>query len=176
MKQKIILLTLMLMLAACAGKSEAVRYYQLPDSAFEMPQTVQTALQIELAAPLNRQGLVYQINEYQINITQKNLWASPLENSIAAALANKLNRLGGRYAPVMRNEIKPQLLHVYFDRFQGNHGGYTEIAGYALFPNGQKQSFNIQTIQQSDGYPAMIESFHQGLEKLAQVLIAHAAN
>ena len=81
-------------LAACS--STPTVYYQLPDSAFVSAntpkQTVWTNVYVVLAEPLNRQSLLYQSDEHTVQMTQHNLWAAPLSNGLAAAVANKLNR------------------------------------------------------------------------------------
>ena len=88
------MLAALAVLAACS--STPTVYYQLPDSAFVSAntpkQTVWTNVYVVLAEPLNRQSLLYQSDEHTVQMTQHNLWAAPLSNGLAAAVANKLNR------------------------------------------------------------------------------------
>ena len=47
------------------------------------------------------------------------------------------------------------------------------MSGYAQWPNGRTTPFNIQTPQQGDGYPAMVESLSQGLNRAADTVGGH---
>ena len=83
-----------LLLAACAS-TPATQYFSLPDSAFVPPagqSSGQTAVQIILAEPLGQGGLVYQTDAHRLNFARHHLWAAPLDQSLAAAFSNRLNR------------------------------------------------------------------------------------
>lgn len=161
-----------LALGAC-GTTAATRYYTLPDSQFELPagSGSETAVQIILAEPLNNGGLVYQTDPSGLNFARNNLWAAPLDQSLAASLSNKLNRKnpGRRYLPAGRSN-STQTLKIYIEAFNGSYTGRTQVKGYALWPDGRGRNFNIETPQQGDGYPAMIQSLNEGLENAATAL------
>ena len=97
MNKRIPALALAFALAACSSVNTA--YFTLPDSQFELPagQGNEVALQVILAEPLATGGLVYQTDPLHLNFAKQNLWAAPLDQSIAANLANKLNRQSKRY-------------------------------------------------------------------------------
>lgn len=161
-----------LLLAACAATPPA-RYYSLPDSAYLPPagrNGPATAVQIILAAPLDQGGLVYQTDALQLNFARQNLWAAPLEHSLAAAFSNHLNRSGsGLYAPHTRHH-GAQVLKIYIEQFQGTYHGHTVVSGYAQWPDGRIRPFDIRTPQQGDGYPAMVESLSQGIGRAADAI------
>lgn len=159
-------------LTACS--STATRHYQLPDSAFTPPSGYAAqdlvSIKVVLAEPINSSSLLYQSDAHTVHLTQNNLWASPLSDSLANALANKLNRAGSlHYRPANALNSK-NTLTIYIDRFQGNYQGYTEISGYAQWQNGNTRPFHVQTPQYGDGYAAMLESLNTGLDKIAQQL------
>lgn len=164
-------------LVACGSTVEPIRYYQLPDSAFRLPENAasqrEIAVQIVLAAHLNGNGLLYQTDDVHVNFAQRNLWASPLSDALAANLANKLNAATAHTAFVPHKLArKPSgSLKIYLDRFQGTHNGVTEISGYAQWDNGQSRAFVIQTAQQGDGYAAMVQSLNKGLQSVAAELV-----
>lgn len=156
-------------LSAC--NSTPTHHYQLPDSAFHMPQykTPDIAVKIVLSEPLNTSGLLYQTDAHRVNMAQKNLWSAPLENTLPVALSNKLNRLTDRgYLPYTLDNHHIPILTVYFDRFQGTYLGHTEISGYARFADGTTRSFQVHTPQNGDGYSAMLDSLNQGLDEVAR--------
>lgn len=171
MKYAAALMTALLLSACAADGAEGIRYYQLPDSAFRLPENnrAATGIRILLAEPLKTQNMLYQTDAHTLNFAQQNLWSAPLEESLAAALANKLNRQNRNvaYMPAKLSAAGTPVLTVYLDRFQGSHLGQTEISGYAQHPDGRRRPFHITTAQQGDGYAAMADSLNQGLEQAA---------
>lgn len=162
-----------LLLAACAASAPAVRYYQLPNSALQLPEHTrpQTALDVVLSEPLRNPGLLYQTDAHHVNFAQRNLWAAPLADSLAASLSNKLNRQGkGAYLPKAHAAAGVPVVQVYFDRFQGTYHGSTEISGYAKLPDGSYRKLRAQTEQTGDGYEAMLNSLDSGLNRIAEQL------
>ena len=159
-----------LLLAACAS-APATQYFSLPDSAFVPPagqSSGQTAVQIILAEPPpGFKGF------FCLNFARHHLWAAPLDQSLAAAFSNRLNRHGSaRFVPYGRGNDLP-VLKIYIEQFQGSFQGHTLVSGYAQWPNGRTTPFNIQTPQQGDGYPAMVESLSQGLNHAADTVGGH---
>lgn len=175
MKKLFIYTLLVIGLSACASP-DTTRYYQLPDSAFRAPMSRgnEVALRVELATHLAGENLLYQTDAYHLNFAQKNLWAAPLDDALAANLANKLNTLSGSraYVPHKLANSKTPVLKVYFDRFQGTYRGETEVSGYAQLGDGGRVPFAVNTPQQGDGYEAMVASLNMGLAEVAK-LVAH---
>lgn len=161
-------------LAACGSTSHAIRYYQLPDSAFRLPENRQNrapehniGVSVQLAEPLKSGSLLYQTDAHTVHFAQNNLWAAPLDEALAAAISNKLNRAGSlNYQPAHAQQNIG--LTLYFDRFQGRYTGDTEISGYARWQNGTQIPFYALTPQQGDGYAAMTDSLNQGLNEVAR--------
>lgn len=157
-----------LLLNACSS-APATQYYQLPDSAYQLPikNTPSVGVRIQLAEALQSNSLLYQTDRYTLNFARNNLWASSLSESLTNALSNKLNRLGSlKYLPA--NQLGQTHLTIYIDRFQGSYTGNTEISGYAKWQDGKQVPFNVQTAQYGDGYSAMLESLDKGLDGIAQ--------
>lgn len=160
-------------LSACSSTHEPIRHYQLPDSAFRLPENVlqPIAVQVVLAGHLREQGLVYQTDEVHVHFAQKNVWANALDDALAANLANKLNQqtmqthIPHKWANGVSGSLK-----IYIDRFQGTHHGLTEISGYGQWSNGKTRAFYVKTPQQGDGYAAMVESLNMGLHQVAREL------
>ena len=171
MNKRIPALALAFALAACSSVNTA--YFTLPDSQFELPagQGDEVALQVILAEPLATGGLVYQTDPLHLNFAKQNLWAAPLDQSIAANLANKLNRQSKRYRfiPAGRSQASTTL-KIYIENFNGTYQGHTLIQGYSQWPDGSGRNFRIETPQQGDGYPAMVQSLDQGLTQAAERL------
>ena len=91
MKKILMAAALAFALTACSSVNTA--YFTLPNSQFELPegQGNEVALQVILAEPLANGGLVYQTDPLHLNFAKQNLWAAPLDQSIAANLANGLS-------------------------------------------------------------------------------------
>ncbi|MCG7657441.1 PqiC family protein [Wielerella bovis] len=158
-----------IVLTACSSTATSTQYYQLPDSAFKLPskhsQTV--GINIVLSEPLKSNSLLYQTDEYTLHFAQKNMWAAPLNEALAATFANKLNRISSlNYLPKI--QTNGSNLTIYLDRFQGTYRGETEISGYVQWSNGTRRAFSVNTPQQGDGYGAMLDSLNAGLETAAQ--------
>lgn len=175
-KNRLPIAVLVAALSACSSTSEPMRHYQLPDSAFRLPENAalqrEIAVKIVLAEPLNGNGLLYQTDDVHVNVAQKNLWATPLSDALAANLANKLNENMAHSAFVPHKLAKNAKgsLKIYLDRFQGTHRGVTEISGYAQWDDGSSRAFHVQTPQIGDGYAPMLESLNTGLQSVAKTL------
>ena len=88
-----------------------------------------TILQIILAEPLGQGGLVYQTNAHRLNFARHHLWAAPLDQSLAAAFSNRLNRHGSaRFVPYGRGNGLP-VLKIYIEQFQSNFQKHSAAAG-----------------------------------------------
>ncbi|MDK4688699.1 PqiC family protein [Kingella negevensis] len=157
------------LLVACGSTAPVTQYYQLPDSAFRLPEKSgrEVGVKVVLAEPINGENLLYQSDEYTLTFAQKNLWAAPLDETLVRSLANKLNRVGSlKYVPASQN--KRIDLTIFIDRFQGSFRGETEISGYAQYANGAQIPFHVLTAQQGDGYAAMLASLNVGLDSVAR--------
>ncbi|WP_038329952.1 membrane integrity-associated transporter subunit PqiC [Kingella kingae] len=162
-------------LAACS--STPTQHYQLPDSALLLP--TQTAAQkvvsikVVLSEPLNGSSLLYQSDANTLHIAQQNLWASPLHQSVATSLANKLNRQQSslHFRSADLNHANPNTLTVYLDRFQGSYMGDTEINGYVQWHDQRMRPVRAVTPQQGNGYDAMLRSLDAGLNQIAAQIV-----
>lgn len=159
-----------LLLSACSAPQN-VHYLTLPDSAYRLPegQGRELALKVVLAEPLQQGGLVYRTDEHSLHMARQHLWAAPLEQAAEARLANELNRLNStyRFVPAKRSSAK-QTLTVYLEAFNGSYLGHTLVEGYSRWPDGSGRNFRIETPQQGDGYPAMLQSLSKGLSRAAE--------
>lgn len=161
--------SLALFLTACGSTPVATQYYQLPDSAFRLPEknAVAIGVQVQLSEFLKNNNMLYQTDAHTLNFAQNNLWSAPLDEAIAAAISNKLNRQSSlKYLPAHANQKTG--LTLYINRFQGRYTGETEISGYAQWQNGQQRPFYAITPQHGDGYAAMVESLDKGLDEVAR--------
>lgn len=172
MMKKIIFMVMILGCLTACSSAPSTQYYQLPDSAFRLPEHTHSiqGVRLVLSEPLQSNSLLYQTDEYTLHFAQHHLWANSLKESLNNALCNKLNQLGQQtYLPAER--AGQTHLTIYIDRFQGSYHGETEISGYAQWSNGQSKPFHIITPQQGDGYAAMLNSLNQGLDKVAQTML-----
>ncbi|QEY23477.1 PqiC family protein [Neisseria animalis] len=158
------------LLAAC-GSTQSPSYFVLPDSQYIQParQGSEIAVNVYLNSALNKGGLVYQTDAHHLNFARNHLWATPLDGALANSLSNKLNRLNHRYTfvPAARSQSAQQL-KIYVEAFNGSYLGKTIVSGYALWPDGQSRPFHAETVQQGDGYTAMLESLAVGLNQAVQ--------
>lgn len=160
-----------ILLAAACSSNPPTRYFLLPDAVYAPPtqQGELKSLRVIVAEPLKQNGLLYQSSPVEAIFARQHLWAVPLEHSLAAAFSNHLNRQhNSRYVPHNQNNNAPVALTIYIQSFQGSHLGQTLVAGYAQHRDGRLQAFHIQTPQQGDGYPAMVESLGEGVRHAAR--------
>ncbi|MFV2028687.1 PqiC family protein [Neisseria sp. S1] len=173
MRRLLYLLLTAAALTACSTPQQT-RYFTLPDSQFSLPDQhgQEIAVQTILADPLNNGGLVYQTDAHSLNFARNHLWAAPLNQALNASFSNKLNRIGNaRYVFVPAGRSQSSLiLKIYIEAFQGTYQGSTQINGYAVWPDGRSRNFQIDTPQEQDGYPAMIESLDRGVYAAAATI------
>ncbi|QEY26615.1 PqiC family protein [Neisseria zalophi] len=171
--RKLLLVGALAALSACSTTAPT-QYFTLPDSQYQHPGNGRSeiAVKVFLAEPLNNGGLVYQTDTYHVNFARNHLWAGSLDDALASGLSNKLNRLNSRYTfiPASRSSSM-QVMKVYIEAFQGSFAGKTLVSGYALWPDGQSRPFHVETVQNGDGYTAMVESLNQGLDKAADAML-----
>lgn len=94
-----ILLTTLLLLWGCLGRSPQTKFYLLyPSSSLEATEVVTTEEDlsigigpVELSEYLDRPQIVTQTSESELRVDQFNQWAEPLEINIARVLARNLS-------------------------------------------------------------------------------------
>ncbi|STZ76768.1 Lipoprotein [Bergeriella denitrificans] len=170
---RIAALTAALLTAAC-GTAQSPQYFVLPDSQYIRPaeRGAEIAVKAYLSDALDTGGLVYQTDAYRLNFARNHLWANPLDDALANNLSNRLNSLNRRYTfvPAARSQSTQQL-KIYVEAFNGSYSGQTVVSGYAQWPNGASRPFRVETVQQGDGYAAMVESLAEGLKQAATEML-----
>ena len=174
-KQIIILLSLLLM-ASCSSLPEK-HYYQL-SSDFAGNQTTQSANRknviylesVNVAAYLNKSGIVYQTGEVEYRTANHNLWLTPLQDQIEQRVLQDLSLLLPDYI-VTNKLIAPRAFNVqlFIDAFHGYYQGEALIKGYWLIENEQHQfitkSFDYTQRQSEDGYQALVKELSKAWQE-----------
>lgn len=170
---KPLLLTAALLLAACAGTPPQTRYYTLDTQSFSQPEKA-VQIQVETAQFLAGDALVYRDSADTLTFARHHLWAEPLPQAAAKALAAQMNRTGtARYGIEAGDQGR---VAVTFHNFQGNFDGEVFISGYARFFDASgslkaTRNFSVRTAQQGDGYAAMVQAMNRALAVVAAQII-----
>jgi uncharacterized lipoprotein YmbA len=144
----VLLLTLVIYLSACAGKSASSKFYVLSS----LPQSPLSAAEgatigvLPVAMPdyLDRPQVVTRVSENEINLDEFSRWAEPLKDSFTRALVQDLSTLLNT-AKVIRTTESPGIpmaleLGVEVVQFDGTLGGdVTLVVKWGLFGEGGKK-------------------------------------
>ncbi|MCL6262495.1 ABC-type transport auxiliary lipoprotein family protein [Craterilacuibacter sp. RT1T] len=168
MKQRALLLSLLLMLGACASAPK-VSYYLLQNPATEATTALHAPLALEVKLPdyLSGPSIVYRESPVQVNLAQYHQWAEAPDKILARQLGSQLAALLPPAAGSPAGKVE-----IVFDQFNGSYQGYAQLAGrYSYLDEKGKvrlsRPFDIQSPQRGDGYPALVEALSRGTTQLA---------
>lgn len=163
------LLSLSLLLSACASSVTPPARYMLPSSpAVDAPAQPQGTLHVRslrLAHYLDVDGIVMQLDDITLNEAREHQWAESLvrqlERSLRAHLAHELPTI-----QVVREESNASnalTLQLEIDQFQGRYDGVAVASGQWQLRSASNEllalkSFNVKTELNEDGYPALVRA------------------
>lgn len=163
------LLSLSLLLSACASSVTPPARYMLPSSpAVDAPAQPQGTLQVRslrLAHYLDVDGIVMQLDDITLNEAREHQWAESLvrqlERSLRAHLAHELPTV-----QVVREESNASnalTLQLEIDQFQGRYDGVAIASGQWQLRSASNEllalkSFTAKTELNEDGYPALVRA------------------
>ncbi|TIC83752.1 PqiC family protein [Crenobacter intestini] len=174
---RLLVLCLPLVLAACAGTPD-VRYYLLPPA----PSTPATAsesaasVEVRLAGYLASPSIAYRQGPVQVSLAQFHQWAEAPQPMLRRALAERLSTRTGRAWLTQGNSTAPRVI-VDVSEFGGSDDGTARVGGQYRFvaSDGKAQAswpFDIRVPQQGDGYAALAKALGEGVDRLAGEIAA----
>lgn len=174
----VVLLSLSLLLSACASSVTPPARYMLPSSPMaNAPVQPQGTLQLRsmrLAHYLDVDGIVMQLDDITLNQAREHQWAESigrqLERSLRANLARELPTL-----QVVREESSAPsalTLQLEIDQFQGRYDGVAVASGQWQLRSPSNEllamkSFTAETELSEDGYPALVRSLGESWDSVA---------
>ncbi|WP_249976942.1 PqiC family protein [Vreelandella olivaria] len=172
------LLSLFLLLSACAGSVTPPARYMLPSSPMiSAPTQPQGTLQLRpprLAHYLDVDGIVMQLNDITLNAAREHQWAESLgrqlERSLRSHLAQELT-----YIQVIRddgNTPNALTLSLEVDQFQGRYDGVAIASGQWQLRGTNNEllaleGFTAETELDEDGYPALVRALGKSWHSVA---------
>ncbi|RQW27890.1 hypothetical protein EHS17_07465 [Rhodobacteraceae bacterium CH30] len=168
MKQRALLLSLLLALGACASAPK-VSYYLLQSPATGTTTDLRASIPLEVKLPdyLSGSSIVYRESPVQVSLAQYHQWAEAPDKILARQLSSQLTALLPPATATPAGKIQ-----VVFEQFNGSYQGYAQLTGrYSYLDEKGKvrlsRPFDIQAMQRGDGYPALIEALSRGTTQLA---------
>ncbi|PRY63867.1 hypothetical protein B0H98_10710 [Vreelandella songnenensis] len=173
------LLSLCIVLSACASSVTPPARYMLPDSQLvNTPSIPQGTLQVRaprLAHYLDVDGIVMQLDDITLNEAREHQWAESLGRQLARSLRGQLSRELPDIRVVREDGGQSQALtlRLDIDQFQGRHDGLAVTSGQWQLRAANDEllameSFSAQTPLDNDGYPALVRALSASWDKVAQ--------
>lgn len=172
------LLSLCLLLAACASSVTPPARYMLPSapsvSAPSQPQGTLQLRPLRLAHYLDVDGIIMQLDDITLNEARQHQWAESLgrqlERSLRTQLAAEVPTL-----QVVREDGSAQqalTLMIEIDQFQGRYDGQAVTSGQWQLRSANNQllalkSFSAETVLDQDGYPALVRALGESWSSVA---------
>lgn len=163
------LLSLSMLLSACASSVTPPARYLLPSSPMlSAPAHPQGTLQVRsprLAHYLDVDGIVMQLNDITLNEAREHQWADSigrqLERSLRSHLAQELTTI-----QIVRDDgsaANAMTLLLEIDQFQGRYDGMAVASGQWQLRGSNNElltlkSFSAESALDEDGYPALVRA------------------
>ncbi|WMC12114.1 ABC-type transport auxiliary lipoprotein family protein [Oceanimonas pelagia] len=179
-------LLLGLALAGCAGSNEpGTAAYLLPASSAEQRHDARLTVlvaPVALAAFLEGDGIVMQLDDIEVHQARNHLWAEALPEQLRRLLLDRLSASLPQAQVIARGQpsagnMPAREVRLQLDRFQGRFDGMALIQGHWQLLNGrgellEQRAFRLETPLTADGYPALVRALAGGWEQLADQLAA----
>lgn len=171
------------LLAACTSvPSAGVQYYFLQDpdpvtSEYRAGAPTLVLAEPELAGFLSQSGMVLQLQDNQLQISNTHVWAENLERGIPRRLAQALEEKAGGYNVFLAGrEFSPQadyIVHLRLENFQATDRGEVIATGRYQILSGSDNliisgaTFNLRETLNEEGYPHAVSQLRILLDRLA---------
>lgn len=181
MIRRLLISSVFISLAACAGTSPDVQRYQLPTAALsdrseQVQRPVILLAPVALSELLYQPGIVMQIDDITLHPARHHVWANDLQQQLTLGLQRRLqHRLDNHLVLVNRlsgQHTADKHLSIRLDAFQGHYEGFalTEGQWQLLSRDGaleRNATIQLQTELNSDGYAALVRALGNNLDQLA---------
>ncbi|AEY01847.1 hypothetical protein GU3_10455 [Oceanimonas sp. GK1] len=178
-----------LALAGCAGGNDAASSaYLLPESPAQQQHDARLVVMvapITLAAFLEGDGIVMQLDDIAVHQARSHLWAEALPGQLRQRLMDRLGASLPRAQIIARGQpsvsnLPGREVRLQLDRFQGRYDGVALIRGRWQLLNErgdllEQRPFRVETPLTDDGYPALVRALAAGWEQVADKLAASLA-
>lgn len=172
------LLSLSLLLSACASSVTPPARYMLPSSPMvitpSQPQGILQVRSLRIAHYIDVDGIVMQLNDITLNEAREHQWAESigrqLERSLRSQLSQELKDI-----QVIRddgNAPNALTLSLEVDQFQGRHDGIAVTSGQWQLRGANNEllalkGFSAETTLDEDGYPALVRALGASWDNVA---------
>ncbi|MDP5291976.1 ABC-type transport auxiliary lipoprotein family protein [Oceanimonas sp. CHS3-5] len=177
-------LLLGLALTGCAGSNDTgTAAYLLPATTASQQHQARLAVMvapITMAAFLEGDGIVMQLDDIEVHEARNHLWAEALPGQLRQLLIERLGASLPRAQVISRGEPRAgntpaREVRLQLNRFQGRYDGVALVQGHwqLLSEQGElldQQAFRVETPLDEDGYPALVRALAGGWEQVADDL------
>lgn len=175
MKKLFVLLPLII-LVGCSSSLPEKHYYQIKSGYQSVPVETRTSGDFIWIAPitivdfLNKDGLVYQINEFEYSVAKDNLWLSPLSEQLQNLVVHDLSVLLPKRvissSPITSAKIS---VNLFIEGFHGTYQGDAILKGYWVIVKDKERlyskKFSYTLPINKDGYAGIVETLSQGWQQ-----------
>lgn len=173
------------LLTGCAGTGTETSRYTLPVSQFAVEEVyennavdVLVVEPIRMASYLNSEGIVMQLSDIEVLQARNHLWAESLGRQLERSLRQQLSAALPNTRVLTEARAagdEPLRLRIDLDQFQGRYDGRAVVSGQWQVRNGQgeilsQDSFSVERVLESDGYPALVRSLAQAWNEVAGII------
>lgn len=175
----LIVLSLMTLLAGCAGDPVKTHMYLLRSevvtSNTEKIDTTQIRLNpVKVANYIDQSGMVLQTADGEVNVARYHVWAEPLKHGLTSFLANQITLDSGQYVHVSRlasDKSQRQQIDVFVDQLHGTANGSAVLSAiWTVSEKGKERRtyrYSKSLPLTTSGYNALVIAYKQMLSELS---------
>ncbi len=174
---KTLLLSLVIVLAGCAGQVAEPNYYLMRskndlDTRQLDPSSTVSLGQVVIASYIDQPGLLMETQSGEIRAARQHLWAEPIQDGVRNQLIVEISQsLGKDLLPA--NLVRTgSVLNVRIDQLHGTNKGTAKLVAYWWVSKSNEVVFAHRFAEEKalnkDGYGALLTAEEQLLSRLAE--------
>ncbi|WP_392560511.1 ABC-type transport auxiliary lipoprotein family protein [Orbus mooreae] len=174
--KKLIMISLLLLLAGCSSTAPNRTYYQLTSDfsidnlQLQKVDNVAFIDSVTVASYLDTTGIVYQTDAIEYSTARNNLWLTALSNQIQQRVVTDLSVLLPNYFVTTEPVSNPRIrIKLYIDGFHGSYTGDAIIEGRWVINYGNNnivtKNIDARLRLSEDGYAALVKTLSKGWQE-----------
>jgi uncharacterized lipoprotein YmbA len=174
-------LLLIVLLSGCASQVTEPSYYLMRSNQNLQSSKLQPSQEyslgtVEIAAYLNRPGLVMETADGQMHPASQNLWAEPIYDGVRNLLATEISNVFGQELLPTKLNKNTAVVNIRIDQLHGTQDGKAQLVAYWWLVRDNQVTglnrFSDSRNLKKSGYGALVDAEKDLLAELAKNIAA----